>query len=121
MVDQLLWINALICLVFGATLVVAPKPLIALIGLPRAEQTFYPRLLGALLFGMGLAVIVEGADRQSSGLGLGGLAAINLTVAAVILVLIMFGRLALPMRGRLGLKLFAAMLVLLAGLQYLYA
>ena len=79
MLDQILWINALFCLTGGALLFVLPKITIRTLGLPGTNQFFYPRLLGAALLGVGMAIIIERTSAGSVGLGAGGSVAIPIT------------------------------------------
>ena len=75
--------------------------LAALLGLPLPETPFYASLLGAVLTGIGLALIIEcrGTRLPSSGLGLGGALSINLCAVAVLAVWLARGSLELPARG----------------------
>ena len=121
MVDQLLWIDALIKFASGATLVVLPQLLIAALGLPRTDQLFYPRLIGAFLIGTALALVIEGAGDASSGLSLLGAVAINLCVASFLVLLLLFARPASTRRGRLTLWTFLLVLIALSLMQGVYA
>jgi len=121
MVDQLLWIDALAKFSFGLMFVLAPKPAAILLGLPREQTFFYARLLGAALFGLALALTIEGAGDSASGLGLRGAVAINLSGAAVLGVTLLFGRRMPARRGRISLWLTVFFLVGLSIAQSLYA
>ena len=59
-------------------------------------------LLGAVLFGIGIALLLEryGESRQVRGLGLGGAIAINLSGAAVLVVWLVISPFSLPLRGK---------------------
>ncbi len=121
MVDQLLWIDALAKFALGALLVLVPGPVAVLLGLPREKRFFYARLLGAVLFGLALALVVEGAEGAGRGLGLKGAFVVNLSAAAVLVMLLMFGVRGLALRGRLMLWGGALFLLLLAVIEWLYA
>ncbi len=91
------WINLLL----GFVLLFFPAPLADALGLPEVETAFYPSILGAVLVGIGLALLVQkfgGADR-AQGLGLRGAIAINLCGGAALALWLLSGELAMPARG----------------------
>ena len=51
--SALLMADAIINLVLGVLLLFFPPALVRLLGLPQTEQSFYPSILGAVLFGRG--------------------------------------------------------------------
>ncbi|NNL76615.1 MAG: hypothetical protein HKO68_09810, partial [Desulfobacterales bacterium] len=69
-----LLIDGIINLVLGIILLFFPLGLVELIGLPYTNTNFYPVILGAVLFGIGIALLIEryGAHKDIRGLGLGG-------------------------------------------------
>lgn len=112
----LLWIDAIVNLLLGILLLAYSLPLAQALGVPGAAQRFYPTLLGAVLFGIGIALAME-ARRSSGGLiglGLGGAVAINLSAGVVLAVWLLSGALQPPLRG---LVLLWALVVLLVGLS----
>jgi hypothetical protein len=119
MSEQLLWIEACLKLGTGLALVATPRTLARLLGLPSADQPFWPRLLGALLIGLGIASLLE--VRMQGGLGLAGSVAVNLAGAAMIATLLSLGRAGKTMRGRFLLWLAAAALVILGLVEIAYA
>jgi NO-binding membrane sensor protein with MHYT domain len=119
MSEQLLWIEACLKLGTGLALVTTPRMLARLLGLPSADQPFWPRLLGALLVGLGIASLLE--VRMQGGLGLAGSVAVNLAGAAMIVTLLILGRAGKTMRGRFLLWLTAAALVILGLVEIAYA
>jgi hypothetical protein len=119
MSEQLLWIEACLKLGPGLALVAAPRTLARLFGLPSADQPFWPRLLGALLIGLGIASLLE--VRMQGGLGLAGSIAVNLASAAMIGALLVLGRAGRTMRGRFLLWVAAAALVILSLVEIAYA
>jgi peptidoglycan/LPS O-acetylase OafA/YrhL len=100
--DPVLLIDALINLLLGVLLLLFRPGLVEFLGIPQAEQTFYPTILGAVLIGIGLALVLECSGRPKGlvGLGLGGAVAINLCGGVVLAVWLASGRLTMPMRGQ---------------------
>ena len=76
--QQLLWIETLLKLAGGLSLLLAPVTVIRLFGLPASNAALWPRLLGAVLVGLSAATYIEGAWPGSRGLGLAGCIVINL-------------------------------------------
>ncbi len=114
--SALLVVDAVINLGLGASLVLFPKGLVLALGIPDAEVAFYPSILGAVLFGIGLALLIE-RIRGSSGLGLSGAIAINLCGGAVLAAWLVSGALAVPLRGRFLLWGLVVLLVGVSGLE----
>jgi len=83
------------------------------VGVPIVENSFYPTILGAVLFGIGIALTVECYRKQKGmvGLGLGGAVAINLSGGFVLILWLIFGDLIIPLRGYLFLLSLAVILV----------
>jgi uncharacterized membrane protein len=75
--------------------------------------TFAPTLLGAVLFGIGLALVIEALRRPQglAGLGLGGAVAINLCGGTVLIFWLISGVMELPLRGLVFLWILAILLV----------
>lgn len=90
----LLLVDAAINVVLGVLLCGFWSSLIPILGLPPAATGFYPFVLGAVLFGIGVALVVEavGRPRRLRGLGLEGAVAINVCGAsALVYWLIRYG------------------------------
>ena len=120
MSEQLLWIEACLKLGSGLALIAAPRTLARLLGLPSADQPFWPRLLGALLIGLAAASLLE--VRMQGGLGLGGSIAINLAGGTMIGgALLILGRAGKTKRGRFLLWLTAVALIVLSLVEIAYA
>lgn len=118
--STLLWIDAIINLVLGVLLLVFPAALVELLGIPPADSRFYPSLLGAVLFGIGLALVQEArnrSDRGSAGLGLRGALTINLCAGGVLAGWLLVGNLDLPTRGVVFLWLLVVLLVGISGME----
>lgn len=114
MIEQLLWIEFLVKLASGATLVLVPRTLARVAGLPPAESSFWPRLLGGILIGIAVAALVEVRFKSSIGLGLAGAVSVNVATAATLGSLLILGQAGPSRRGRFALWLAAAGLLILA-------
>jgi hypothetical protein len=113
-------VDAAINLALGLALLIFPPALVRWLGMPSSASRFYPGILGAVLFGIGLALLVEHfrKPRGLVGLGLGGAVAINLTGGAALAAWLVFGRLGLPVRG---LVFLWALVFVLVGISLLEA
>jgi hypothetical protein len=113
----LLAVDGIVNLVLGAILLFFPAGLVDVLGLPATGSFFYPSILGAVIFGIGLALFVElyGASSRIRGLGLGGAIAINLCGGGALLVWLVGVPLDIPLHGKIILWV-VAVLVLLIGL-----
>ena len=112
-VSILLVVDAAINFLLGLLLLGFSRPIAHLLGVPHTDVRFYPTLLGAVLFGIGIALMIE-AYRKSNGLvglGLGGAVAINLCGGAVLFFWLLSGVLDLPLRGLVFLWVLAIALV----------
>lgn len=98
----LLTVDGVINLLLGSLLVVFPRGLVRVLGVPEAASAFYPSVLGGVLVGIGVALLLERfADRRrSGGLGLTGAVAINLCGGLVLAGWLVLAELAIPLRGR---------------------
>ncbi len=113
----LLVIDGIINLVLGVLLLLFPAGIVELLGLPYTNTNFYPTILGAVLFGIGIALLIEryGAPKNIRGMGLGGAIAINLCGAGVLLVWLLVAPFDIPLRGHIILWSIA-IIVLIVGL-----
>ena len=111
----LLAIDAIINYALGILCLLYPY-LAPALGVPVVENSFYPSILGAVLFGIGIALTIEYFRKGSElvGLGLGGAVAINLAGGFVLILWLIFGNLAIPVRGFVFLWILAASLVLIS-------
>ena len=96
----LLLIDSIINLFLGIVLLAYSKPVVELFGLPKSDFYFYPNILGAILFGIGISLIIE-YKRKSEfiGLGLGGAISINISGGIVLFIWLVSGRMVLPIQG----------------------
>jgi hypothetical protein len=111
--DTLLTIDAAINLLLGVLLIAFSDGLVELLGVPPAVHRFYPNILGGVLFGIGIALMIERRRTTESGvgLGLGGAVAINLCGGIVLCGWLVFGDLSLPLRGLIFLWVLVVLLV----------
>jgi hypothetical protein len=69
--SEILSVDAAINLVLGVLLMVFPRPIVDALGVPASQSAFYPSILGAVLTGIGIALVIQIAGReQPDGLGL---------------------------------------------------
>ena len=113
---NLLTADAIINLLLGLLLIAFPADLVEALGIPQAESAFYPNILGAVLFGIGVALFVERV-RGESGLGLLGAISINMCGGLVLAGWLLFGALSLPTRGQVVLWVLVLILVGISGLE----
>jgi hypothetical protein len=111
----LLAIDGVVNLILGAILLFFPAGLVELLGLPLANTYFYASILGAVIFGIGVALLLElyGAPSRIRGLGLGGAIAINLCGGGALLVWLLAVPLSIPLRGRVILWVVAAVVLII--------
>lgn len=105
----LLLIDGLLNLLLGILLLSFPLGIGAVLGVPLPQSAFYPTILGGVLFGIGIALLLEchGTLHGFSGLGIFGAIAVNFCGAAVLVVWLIWGGLNLPLRGLIILWLIA--------------
>jgi hypothetical protein len=112
-VEQLLWIETLTKFVPGALLVLAPLATLRVLGLPRPDTGFWPRLAGVLLVGIAGALFLEGTSR-GHGLGLAGAIIVNLSGASLLAALLVLEAGPAYTRGRTAVWLVVCALVTLS-------
>jgi len=120
--SKILLIDALINFVLGILLLTFPKSVVHVLGVPNTDTTFYPSIFGGVLLGIAVALAIEHYRKRPGpvGLGLAGAVAINLCGAVVLAGWLLWGRLDIPMRGRIFLWLVAAGLILISGCEGLF-
>ena len=122
---KIIMIDAVIDLVLGFVLAAFPIDVIELVGAPPVVNTFYITMLGAVIIGIGIALLVEyfGGPNGPYGLGLAGAIAIDMCGAIALSLWLAFGDLALPERGQIilwtlvGILVFVSLLGLIAQLK----
>ena len=104
--EILLLIDGTINLILGVFLLLFLLGINELLGVPGSEMSFYPSILGGVIFGIGIALLIEryGFKNKIRGLGLGGAIVINLC-----------GAFNIPLRGYVILWSIA-IIVLLVGI-----
>jgi hypothetical protein len=113
----ILAVDAAVNLLLGAFLLVFPLNWVSALGIPATDHSFYPSVLGAVLAGIGGALLLELFRRGPMvGLGLGGAVCINLTAGIVLAAWLVAGGLELPLKGKL---ILWGLVVLLAGISIL--
>jgi hypothetical protein len=117
--NTLLIIDGLINLILGVVLLVFPSGLVAFLGVPNAQNAFYPNILGGVLIGIAMALFVESRSTgdHASGLGLRGAIFINLCGGLVLGAWLLFGELELPLRGSIFLWSLFAVLVGISSIE----
>ena len=116
---ELLTIDGVVNLLLGILLVWYPASLAQALGLSSDGRPFFASVLGGVLFGIGLALLVERyhPPLAIAGLGLGGAIAINLCGGGVLTIWLLAGSLTLTALGHLALWSLVALLVGLSGLE----
>jgi hypothetical protein len=111
--------DALVNIVLGILLLAFRPALAEFLGVPVAKQVFYPTLLGAVLLGVGLALLLEAANRPRAlvGLGLGGAVTINLCGGIILAAWLASGQLLIPLRGQVLLWALVAVLVVISAVE----
>jgi hypothetical protein len=120
--EILLTIDGVINLVLGILLLLFPVGMAEMVGVPKSPMNFYPTILGAVIFGIGIALLIEryGFSRNIRGLGLGGAIAINVCGAIALLIWLLCFPLDIPLRGYVILWSLA-IVVLLVGIVEIFA
>jgi hypothetical protein len=97
----LLLVDCVVNITLGFLLLLFPVGIVDLLGLPQTNTNFYASILGAVLLGIGLALLLEltGRGRSFRGLGLGGAILINLSGSLALIFWLLFGALDIPLKG----------------------
>jgi hypothetical protein len=101
--SKILFLDGIINLALGLPLMFVPGTVATVLGLPTPASGFYPAILGAVLTGIGIALLIQVFPRPSpvTGLGLEGAVCINLLGAGALAGWLWFGNLQIPPRGRI--------------------
>ena len=119
--SKVLIVDALINLLLGILLLIFTDKIVAFLGVPGAVSHFYPNILGAVLLGIGIALLLEYFRKPQGlvGLGLGGAITINLCGGIVLALWLLFGELRIPFHGYVFLWLLVFILVIISGVELL--
>ena len=106
-------------LLLGVVLLALPQWVAEVVGLPAAESRFYPTVLGAILFGIGIALLLERfrSSRRLTGLGLAGALCINLSFGIALAAWLLVTGARLTALGTLLLWALVAILVGIGSLE----
>ena len=117
----LLLIDSIVNLILGILLLLFPVGVIEFLGLPQTSTNFYPSILGAVLLGIGIALLLEvvGFEKQIRGLGLGGAIVINIIGSFVLICWLIFGALVIPLKGKIILWVIGAVVFLIGIVELL--
>ena len=115
---ELLTLDGVVNLALGILLMWYPAWLASALGLPSEGRSFFASILGAVLFGIGIALLIESwrPPLRIAGLGLGGAVSINLCGGVVLATWLLVGLSNPTALGQLGAW---ALVVLLVGLSTL--
>jgi uncharacterized membrane protein len=117
MKEHLITIDAVLRLALGLALALAPKATALVLGLPKVGETFWPRMLGVVLVGLGAAMAVDVVYKGAYGLGLGGAFAINVATAFGLATGLVVGGLETRRYGRIALWAAVGLLTVLSLLE----
>ena len=99
--NLLLVIDGVVNLTLGMILMFFPAQLMTTFALPKVETFFYVNILGAILFGIGIALLLERfvGNQGFTGLGIGGAITINLCGSGLLIYWLLLGNLDLSPSG----------------------
>jgi peptidoglycan/LPS O-acetylase OafA/YrhL len=97
----LLLVDGIVNLLLGILLLLFPFGMAQVFGVPQSNSNFYPTILGAVIFGIGVSLFLEvyGKPRGIHGLGLVGAVVINFCGAGVLTLWLISDPFKLPLRG----------------------
>lgn len=119
---KLLILDGAINLLLGILLLCFPLGIATWLGVPEGESDFYPVILGAVLFGIGVALLLEthGEQKGVRGLGLEGAIVINFCGAGALLVWLLVVPLKIPLPGVVVLWVIAISVLLVGIVELIY-
>ena len=119
---RLLILDGAVNLLLGILLLCFPLGIAAWLGVPEGGSNFYPIILGAVLFGIGVALLLEACAKQKGirGLGLEGAIAINFCGAGALAVWLVAVPLKIPLRGYVVLWMIAISVLLIGIVELIY-
>jgi uncharacterized membrane protein len=120
--SKILFVDAVVNLILGILLLAFSPGIINFLGVPNTELYFYPNILGGVLFGVGIALLIEYYRKSGSlvGLGLGGAVSINICGGIVLALWLVFGNLSIPLKGIIFLWILVVILVGISSTELLF-
>jgi hypothetical protein len=112
----LLLIDGTVNLAVGLVLLCYPLGIGDYLELPKSDNNFYPVILGALIFSIGIALFIESKYYEGGirGLGIEGAIIINIITSSALIIFLIFGRLNISIVGSIILW-FVGILVFIIG------
>ena len=112
---KLLILDGIVNLFLGVFLLCFPLGVAAWLGVPQSTTNFYPIILGAVLCGIGAALLLEayGETMRIRGLGLEGAIAINFCGAGALSIWLLAVTMEIPLRGYVILWVIAISVMLI--------
>ena len=119
---KLLILDGAVNLLLGVFLLCFPLGLATWLGVPEGGVNFYPGILGAVLFGIGAALLLEAYGEQKGfrGLGLEGAIVINFCGAGALLVWLLAVPLKIPLHGYVVLWVITISVLLVGIVELIY-
>ena len=115
-----LLVDAFINFLLGALLLAFSPKIVSLLGVPSSVNNFYPNILGAVLVGIGVALVIEAYRKSTNayvGLGFIGAICINICGGIVLLLWLLFGGLNLQVKGQVFLWILDILLVVISSIE----
>jgi hypothetical protein len=105
--------DGIINIVLGFLLLLFPFGIGDTLGMPPSNNHFYTTILGGVIFGIGIALLLERYRGESKirGLGLAGAIAINLCGGGILIIWLIRAPFKLPFHGNLILWLIAVLVL----------
>lgn len=106
-------------LLLGIIFLSSPAWLSSVVGLPEGESRFYSTILGAILLGIGLALLIERfrGSHEYTGLGLAGALTINLSFGLGLAAWLLITSISLTAFGTILMWGLVAILVGISGFE----
>jgi len=119
---KLLILDGVVNLLLGIFLLCFPFGIATWLGVPEGGPNFYPIILGAVLFGIGVALLLEAYGKQKGirGLGLEGAIAINFCGAGALAIWLLAVPLDIPLRGHVVLWVIAISVLLVGFVELIH-
>lgn len=114
-------VDGFVNLILGILLLLFPFGVAEILEVPQSGSNFYPTILGGVLFGIGIALLLEAFAKTKGvrGLGIGGAIVINFCGAGVLALWLIVEPLNLPLRGIITLWVVAIVVLGLGILETL--